>query len=101
MNVKEALERFKNSEHIVIHTPTPEIALKFIEWCKENNIYWASGISLNPNQNWDVYKEKTCYCCHQPFLTYADIDYFKSSLFSIFDLSLEDILGVNKVFEND
>ena len=100
MDIKAALERFKNHENIVIHTPTEEIAIKFLEWCEDNGIAWVLGDKATKFTRWNMDKEKTCYRNNQR-ITHASISWFKSCKFEIFDLSLEDILSVNKVFEND
>lgn len=87
-NQAKKLEEFTNKE--VIHCPTGELANKICELLNNNGFSWITGRLYIYDNNWEYYKENTCYSVKKG--KYSDINYYKSEGYTIY--KAEDILAL-------
>ena len=78
-NQAKKLEEFTNKE--VIHCPTGELANKICELLNNNGFSWNTGRLYIYDNNWEYYKENTCYLVKKG--KYSDINYYKSEGYTI------------------
>ena len=60
-------------ENTVVHCPTEELANKILKIAHDNGYKWCSGYSYISRNNWEHYKENTCYNIVKG--TYCDKEY--------------------------
>lgn len=65
-------EKFKKG-YINIHCDTEEKANDFLKECHNKGITWNGGSNLLDHNNWDMYKENTCYDHNDNGLCYCDL----------------------------
>lgn len=70
---------------VALHCETPEEAQNFCEYMDSIGRSWSNGQPYQENNEWDVYKENTCYNFNKD--TYADIDYYKTYKYTIIECS--------------
>jgi len=84
---EDKLEKFDIERHwddfirykIAVNCPTEKLANEFLKYCKERNINWYGGKSLDDHNNWK--SRETCYYCEDKEMTFGHVklDYAKSS----------------------
>lgn len=52
---------FESKNLLVIHCDTEEKAIKLLEAFNKEGYRWCNGESYTKINNWEDYKEKTCY----------------------------------------
>jgi len=75
-------------EDVVIHCDTHEKAKKILRWADEQYLEWCSGRTYVESDNWENYKEETCYCFYKG--SFCSIDKWMSIDYKI--LTYEEVL---------
>ena len=81
-----------------IHCKTEEEAKELLRYAQEMGYKWCGGGSLDMYNNWDWYKEETCYYFENKKMKveYSDLDYFKED-YKILDYTKDK----NKIFKQE
>lgn len=83
------LKKFKN-EDIVIHCDTEEKANDLLNYLDNLGITWVSGSSLLNYNNWEEYKQNTCYEFYNKGISYADCEFYKDENCKIIEWEIVD-----------
>jgi hypothetical protein len=89
-------ERFVTGK-VAVNCDTKEKADDFINKCKEKGFVWCGGDRIIDSNNWDIYRNVSCYAYHrfsqsilsrsplspESGLSYADIKWFKENEYKI------------------
>lgn len=81
----------KLAENTVVHCPTEELANKVLKIAHDNGHKWVTGHSYITGNNWDSYKEVTCYTITKG--SFADMGYFLDKSYAV--ISAEQFLKDN------
>ena len=82
------LEEFTDKD--VIHCPTEELAVKICKLLHDRGFIWGSGATFIKINNWDSFKENTCYLIKKG--EYASLIYYENKGYTIY--KAEDILAL-------
>lgn len=69
----------------VMHCETIEQSIFFTHYLDSLGLTWSSGNSYTIFDNWDIYKEDTCYCF--TIGEYGRIRYFRENNYQILEFS--------------
>lgn len=67
---------FKSGK-FAVHCDTEEKAREFLKECDRVGLKWCSGRDLTNVDNWECYKNETCYRCDKKGVDYANVDFYK------------------------
>lgn len=68
------------TQKIAVHCDTEEKAKAFLKECHDRRMEWYGGASLLSHNNWELYREKTCYTSG---VTYGSKGYFETEDYPI------------------
>lgn len=85
---KTLWNKFLNGQ-LAVNCRTENQAKKFLKYCEEQGIRWASGsLPTKAGPYWDAYKENTTYVITVCELQFSNIEYDKCAGIEVFSLKL-------------
>lgn len=90
------LDKLKKVKGYIIHCHTLIEATQLCLYLHTNGYRWHDGEFYNTKNNWNIYKENTCYNPYNG--TFARLDYYKAGRPEGYDYDFN-IIDLKKFFE--